>query len=96
MENAKVEFDRLLTTLYSRSDSAVVSPLVIAPKSTYPFQRWCGDYVWINTYIKKTQAYIPIISKELEKAAKGKIFCDLDMTHAFHQIPLATYTGKML
>jgi hypothetical protein len=96
MENARTEFDRLLTTLYAKSDSPIVSPLVIAPKSTYPFQRWCGDYKWINLFIKHTQCYVPIVFKELEKAASGKVFCDLDMTHAFHQIPLADYTAKLL
>jgi hypothetical protein len=36
------------------------------------------------------------VFSELEKAATGNMFCDLDMTHAFHQIPLADYTARML
>lgn len=35
------------------------------------------------------QMYIPIIMHKLEKAAKGKIFHDLDMKNAFHQIMLS-------
>jgi hypothetical protein len=67
LENAKVEFDRLLSTLYCKSDSPIASPLVIAPKSTPPYQRWCGDYTWINKFIEPIQCYVPIVFSELEK-----------------------------
>jgi hypothetical protein len=96
LENAKKEFDRLCTYMYIKSDSPIASPLVIAPKSTPPFQRWCGDYVWINKFIEFIQNYIPIVFNELEKAAEGEVFCDLDMTHAFHQIVLSECTSRML
>jgi hypothetical protein len=82
--------------MYVKSDSPIASALVIAPKSTPPYQRWCGDYVWINKFIEFLQNYIPIVFHELEKAAKGKVFCDLDMTHAFHQIILSEFTSRML
>ena len=82
--------------MYVKSDSPIASALVIAPKPTPPFQRWCGDHVWINKYIEFVQHYIPIVSHEIEKAAKGKVFCDLDMKNGFHQIVLAEFTSRML
>jgi hypothetical protein len=53
------------------------------------------DYVWINKFIEFIQNYIPIVFNELEKAAE-EVFCDLDMTHAFHQIVLSECTSRML
>ena len=47
----KDEFQRLRGYFYVPSDSKVVSPLVIAPKATPPYVRFCGDYVKVNTMI---------------------------------------------
>ena len=96
LANAKIEFDRLCEYMYVKSDSPIASPLVIAPKPTPPFQRWCGDYVWLNQYIIYIQHWIPIVFNELEKAAEGKVFSDLDAKHAFHQIILEEATSRML
>ena len=52
LDVAKVEFDRLLNYMYVYCDSEVVSPLVIAPKATTPFVRFCGGYVDVNKYIE--------------------------------------------
>jgi hypothetical protein len=43
MENAKKEFDRLCLYMYVPSNSPIASPLVIAPKPTPPYVRFCGD-----------------------------------------------------
>ena len=43
-ENTKKEFERLLKYFYVPSKSPWASPLVIAPKATAPFIRFCGDY----------------------------------------------------
>jgi len=61
---------------------------VIAPKATKPFIRFCGDYRWLNSYVLKTQAYIPRVQYKVEKAMGFKIFLDIDMTNSFHQFPL--------
>jgi hypothetical protein len=53
------------------------------------------DYVWINKFIEFIQNYIPIVFNELE-GSRGEVFCDLDMTHAFHQIVLSECTSRML
>ena len=43
-EHAKKEFERLTAYMYRHSTSPWASPLVIAPKATKPFIRFCGDY----------------------------------------------------
>ena len=50
-EHSKKEFDRLLSYMYVRCDGPVASPLVIAPKATAPFIRFCGDYQAVNKFI---------------------------------------------
>ena len=94
--NAKKEFDRLYKYFYVESESPIASPLVIAPKATQPFIRFCGDYREINKYIKIPQQPIPIIHHELTKAAGFKIFVDLDMANSFHQIPLSKEFSEIL
>ena len=99
-ENAKKEFDRLCRYFYetdkAKCTSAIASPLVIAPKATSPFIRFCGDYRRINEYITIPQQPIPIVVHELTKAAKFKVYVDLDMTNSFHQIPLADHFSQLL
>ena len=67
-EHAKKEFDRLMKYMYSESVSPWASPLVIAPKATAPFIRFCGDYRWLNEMVVLPQAYIPHVQHEIEKA----------------------------
>ena len=86
--NAKLEFERLRAYFYTDSESPIASPLVIAPKATAPFIRFCGDYRQVNKFIKIPQQPIPIVQHELIKAAKFKVYVDLDMANSFHQIPL--------
>ena len=50
-EHATKEFDRLTGYMYRHSTSPWASPLVIAPKATKPFIRFCGDYRWLNAYV---------------------------------------------
>jgi len=95
-EHAKKEFERLKKYFYVDSTSSVVSNLVIAPKATKPFIRFCGDYVKVNQYISRIHAYIPQIQQELGKIQKFKIFLDLDMTNSFHQFKLGPKTSGML
>jgi len=60
--HAKKEFDRLSAYFYEPSNSSIASPLVIAPKATAPFIRFCGDYREINKFIKIPQQPIPIVN----------------------------------
>ena len=95
-EHAKAEFDRLLSYFYEESNSPIASPLVIAPKATHPYIRFCGDYREVNKYIKIPQQPIPIVQYELMKAAKFKVYVDLDMANSFHQIPLSKEFSELL
>lgn len=99
-ETAKKEFERLSTYFYETDPNKcicpIASPLVIAPKATHPFIRYCGDYRRINDYIEIPQQPIPIVQHELVKASKFRIFIDLDATNAFHQVPLSEEASKLL
>ena len=94
--HARLEFDRLMRYFYEYSDSPIASPLVIAPKATPPHIRFCGDYKLINEIISIPQQPIPIVQHELTKAAKFKVFVDLDMANSFHQIPLSKEFSDIL
>ena len=94
--NAKKEFERLREYFYIDSESPIASPLVIAPKATAPFIRFCGDYRQVNKFIKIPQQPIPIVQHELIKAAKFSVYVDLDMANSFHQIPLDDEFSSLL
>ena len=96
MEAAKKEFNRLLTYFYRPSTSPIASCLVIAPKATSPFIRFCGDYVEVNKYIVRYQAYIPNVQHSLQKAAGFELYLDIDLANSFHQIKLGDHTSSVL
>ena len=95
-KHAKLEFERMQTYFYVKSHSPIACPLVVAPKSTAPFIRLCGDYRPINPYVSISQEPIPHVQQALSKAAGWKVFVDLDMTNSFHQIPLDTASSNLL
>jgi hypothetical protein len=68
----------------------------MAPKATYPFIRFCGDYVTINRYISTGHFFIPNVRHELEKIINYPISLDIDLTNAFHQIRLDLDTAEKL
>ena len=93
---SKREFQRLLTYFYEPSNSSITSPIVVAPKATAPFVRICGDYRQINKMLKVFNFPIPDVIKELHKASSHKVFVDLDMRNAFHNLRLHPYTAEIL
>lgn len=95
-EHAKLEFDRLLSYFYTPSTSPIASCLVIAPKATPPFIRFCGDYVTVNKYILTQHFQIPHVQLSLEKIVRFRVFVDLDMTNSFHQIRLGPISSANL
>ena len=94
--HAQKEFERLSKYFYEHSEAPYASPLVIAPKATSPFIRFCGDYREINMYIARPQWPIPNVPHELTKASKFKIYVDMDMTNSFHQIPITEKFKNLL
>ena len=96
-ENAYKECIRLCKYfLVKASESSITSPLTIAPKATPPYLRFCGDYRLINMWLEVPPRPIPNPIHELTRALKWKVFVDLDMTNAFHQLPLSPETSALL
>jgi hypothetical protein len=95
-EAAQLEFSRLCKYMYKPSNSPIASCLVIAPKATKPFIRFCGDYVGINKYINVGHFPIPHVQRSLDKIAQYKVFLDVDLVNAFHQVKLAALTSERL
>lgn len=93
---AQEELRRLRIYFYEDSRSNWASPLVIAPKATKPFIRFCGDYQLVNKHIPTGHYYIPNVRRELEKIVEYPIFIDLDMTNAYHQLRLHPETSERL
>jgi hypothetical protein len=94
--HAQVEFERLSKYFYTPSTSPIASCLVIAPKATKPFIRFCGDYVTLNKYIDTGHYPIPNVSHSIQKICQYKIFLDFDWVNSFHQIKLGPITSARL
>ena len=95
-KDAKLEFDRMSTYFYEKSNSPIASPLVVAPKATPPYIRLCGDYRPINPYVCIPQEPIPHVQQSLAKAAGWNVFADIDMTNSFHQLPIDEASSNLL
>jgi hypothetical protein len=95
-ETAYKEFTRLKTYMYVESRSEHASCLVVAPKATKPFIRFCGDYVEVNKHICTGHYTIPRVKHELDRIIDYSFYCDMDMTTAFHQITLEDDTAEVL
>ena len=90
------EFQRLCGYFYKKSRSSWASCLVVAPKATPPYIRFCGDYVRINKHMEVGNYTIPNVRHELGKIINFKCYLDIDLTNAFHQILLHPDTAEKL
>ena len=95
-KHAKKEYDRLMQYMFQYSDSPHACALVIAPKATAPFIRFCGDYKPINAYIEIGHWPIPIVQHELSKIRRFRVFLDFDLANSFHQFRLGPITRRRL
>jgi len=95
-EPAEKEFRRMRGYFYEESKSPIASCLVIADKATAPFIRFCGDYVLVNKYVVVGHYPIPHVLRSLEKICGYRVFLDLDLVNAFHQILLGPITSAKL
>ena len=96
-DNARKEFDRLKQYFYLPSKSPYAHPLVIAPKATQPFIRFCGSYdLFANKYVSPYPYPIPHVPDMLAKAKDFRIFADLDLQNAFHQLLLGPNSRRLL
>ena len=95
-EASEKEFHRLCGYFYGKSRSPWASCLVVAPKATPPYIRFCGDYVQINKHMQVGNYTIPNVKHELQKIINFPLYMNIDLTNAFHQIPLAEETSERL
>ncbi|KAJ1429843.1 hypothetical protein B484DRAFT_307481, partial [Ochromonadaceae sp. CCMP2298] len=56
----------------------------------------CGDYVFVNKFVKLGHQPIPHVRSALEKIAGFSVFVDLDMKNSFHQFRLGPVTSERL
>ena len=96
MEHAYKEFRRLMGYMYQYSTSPIASPLHIAPKATPPYIRFCGDYTQLNNFIRCHHGYTPMIKHLITKIYGYKVFAEIDLTNAFHQIRIGDKTSAKL
>jgi hypothetical protein len=92
----ELEFSRMTKYFYEPSTSPVASPIVVAKKATKPFIRICGDYRKVNKFLLVPKFPIPEVIQELHKIINYCIYIDLDVTNAFHQIPIDLSTSEKL
>jgi hypothetical protein len=95
-ECTEKEFRRLCGYFYRSSRSPWASCLVVAPKATPPYIRFCGDYVEMNKHMEIGNYTIPNVKHELDKIINYPMYLDIDLTNAFHQIPLHPETSAKL
>ena len=95
-ECSEKEFRRLCGYFYEASRSPWASCLVVAPKATPPYIRFCGDYVEVNKHMEVGNYTIPNVRHELDKIINFPIYLDIDLTNAFHQILLDDETSEKL
>ena len=63
--------------------SEFASPIVLAPKSSVPYVRFCGNYQETNMYLSAGHQYIPMVEHELHKIIKYRIFLDMDIKNGW-------------
>ncbi|XP_064470083.1 uncharacterized protein LOC135384829 [Ornithodoros turicata] len=86
---ARSEFDHMLAIGIARpSSSDWASPLHMVPKKTGDW-RPCGDYRALNIATKPDRYPLPNIQDFTMNLAGAKYFSKIDLTKAYHQIPVA-------
>lgn len=70
------------------ADSQWASPLVCVRKAQGSKIRICGDFRRINKITTPSVQVIPHIESCLQKLAGAKLFTQLDLAQAFHQMPV--------
>lgn len=90
------EFRRLCKYFYEACNYPLDTPLVIAPKATAPFVRFCGNYKWVNRHIVPDRFPIPYVFTKVSRIAQHRVFVDIDWTNAFHQHTLACQSFHVL
>ena len=89
VDNLKEQIDKWLKDeVIEPSDSPWAFPLLWVPKKNGKI-RWCVDYRRLNDITRKDSFPLPSIEDNLAHLSKSTIFSALDLTAAFHCIPIA-------
>lgn len=70
------------------STSPFLSPIVMVRKADKKSWRMAIDYRRLNSETKKQSNFLPLITDVIDKCAGKTLYSALDLTSAFHQIPL--------
>ena len=89
----KEEFERLKQYIYIDSSSEVSSPLVVAPKATAPYFRFCGDYVQVNKKISCPHGAKFNVRDKITQISGYSYFGEFDMKNAFHLVKYGSCDG---
>ena len=54
----------------------------------------CGDYTQLNKFIRCHHGYTPMIKHLITKIYGYKVFAEIDLTNAFHQIRIGDETSR--
>ncbi len=96
-KTAELECKRLISKyFYRKSNSPVASNLVIAPKATPPYIRFCGNYIAIGKYLVTGHYPIPRVTQSLAKIVNYSIYLDFDMANSFHQFVIDDISSGLL
>ena len=88
LEFVKLEIDSLLQSgVIRRSSSPWASPIHVVAKDNGKY-RLCGDYRRLNAATIHDSYPMPLISEVFNHFPTAKIFSTLDLTKAYHQIPV--------
>ena len=87
----KVELERMegAGIIEKVESSEWASPIVVAVKPGRESIRICGDYTAVNRMIQNQTYLSPSIETAFAKMSAKKVFCKLDLSNAYYQIPLA-------
>ena len=90
------EFKRKLEYQLRKSDSPHASPIVVSPKATAPFIRFCYNLQVVNGFMKLGHYPIPIIRDVIDRIGAHCVFIDTDMKRSYHQFKLDAETSAKL
>ena len=90
------EVNRLKEYQLRPSNSPIASPIVVAPKATKPFIRFCYNLQKVNGWIKLGHYPIPIIRDAIDRIGAHAVFIDTDMKRSYHQFKLDDETSAKL
>ena len=89
LKAAKLEFDKLLAQgILIPSNSSWAAPITMVKKSDGSW-RPCGDYRQLNNITKADKYPLPRIHDLIDSIQSPKMFSRLDLSQAYHQIPIA-------